>query len=90
MNKGGGGDQCVAELFWVRDGKLGGEAGGCDIDGMDAAGECGKNLARIEGEIAFSRLLERLPGLRLVDTKDVTYKPTITLRGPVSLPAVWQ
>ncbi len=44
MNKGGGGDQCVAELFWVRDGKLGGEAGGCDIDGMDAAGECGKNL----------------------------------------------
>jgi hypothetical protein len=25
-----------------------------------------------------------------VDTKDVTYKPTITLRGPVSLPAVWQ
>ena len=50
----------------------------------------GAQLARIEGEIAFSRLLERLPGLRLVDTKDVTYKPTITLRGPVSLPAVWQ
>jgi cytochrome P450 len=49
----------------------------------------GAQLARIEGEIAFARLLERLPGLRLVDTEDVTYKPTITLRGPVSLPAAW-
>jgi len=49
----------------------------------------GAQLARIEGEIAFARLLERLPGLRLLDTADVTYKPTITLRGPVALPAAW-
>jgi len=50
----------------------------------------GAQLARIEGEIAFARLLERLPGLRLLDMEDVTYKPTITLRGPVSLPASWE
>jgi cytochrome P450 len=49
----------------------------------------GAQLARIEGEIALSRLLTRLPGLQLVDTEVVAWKPTITLRGPMSLPAVW-
>jgi cytochrome P450 len=49
----------------------------------------GAQLARIEGEIALARLLTRLPGLRLVDTQTVAWKPTITLRGPRSLPAVW-
>jgi cytochrome P450 len=49
----------------------------------------GAQLARIEGEIALSRLLTRLPGLRLVDTERVDWKPTITLRGPRALPAVW-
>jgi cytochrome P450 len=49
----------------------------------------GAQLARIEGEIAFGRLLERLPGLRLVDKEEVAWKPTITLRGPVRLEAVW-
>ena len=49
----------------------------------------GAQLARIEGEIAFRRLFERLPGLRLVDADNVEWKPTITLRGLVSLPAVW-
>ncbi len=49
----------------------------------------GAQLARIEGEIAFARLLQRLPGLKLRDPNNVAYKPTITLRGPVSLPAVW-
>jgi cytochrome P450 len=49
----------------------------------------GAQLARIEGEIAFSRLLERLPGLRLADQDHVEWKPTITLRGPVKLEAVW-
>jgi cytochrome P450 len=49
----------------------------------------GAQLARIEGEIAFGRLLERLPGLKLADPDNVDFKPTITLRGPVSLPAVW-
>jgi cytochrome P450 len=49
----------------------------------------GAQLARIEGEIAFRRLLERLPDLRLVDKDDVAWKETITLRGLKALPAVW-
>jgi len=49
----------------------------------------GAQLARIEGEIALTRLLTRLPGLRLVDMETVEWKPTITLRGPRALPAVW-
>ncbi len=49
----------------------------------------GAQLARIEGEIAFRRLFERLTNLRLVDPDNVESKPTITLRGVVSLPAVW-
>jgi cytochrome P450 len=49
----------------------------------------GAQLARIEAEIAFARLLERLPGLRLTEPDNVAWKPTITLRGPASLPAVW-
>jgi cytochrome P450 len=49
----------------------------------------GAQLARIEGEIAFHRLLERLPEMRLVDVDNVEWKPTITLRGLKALPAVW-
>jgi hypothetical protein len=49
----------------------------------------GAQLARIEGEIALRKMFERLPGLRLVDPDNVTWKPTVTLRGVVSLPAVW-
>ncbi len=49
----------------------------------------GAQLARIEGEIAFRRLLERLPSMRLVNPDDVTWKPTVTLRGLVELPAEW-
>jgi cytochrome P450 len=49
----------------------------------------GAQLARIEAETPFTQLLARLPGLRLANTKDVECKPTITLRGPVSLAAAW-
>ncbi len=49
----------------------------------------GAQLARIEGEIAFRRLIERLPDMRLTDPDNVTWKPTVTLRGLVSLPAEW-
>jgi cytochrome P450 len=49
----------------------------------------GAQLARIEGEIAFRRLLQRLPGLRVIDVDNVEWKPTITLRGLVSLPVEW-
>ena len=49
----------------------------------------GAQLARIEGEVAFRRLLERLPEMRLVDAENAEWKPTITLRGLKTLPAVW-
>ncbi len=49
----------------------------------------GAQLARIEGEVAFGRLLQRLPGLRLVDAENVEWKPTITLRGLRKLEATW-
>ncbi len=49
----------------------------------------GAQLARIEGEVAFRRLLERLPTMRLTDPDHVAWKPTVTLRGLVELPAVW-
>jgi len=49
----------------------------------------GAQLARIEAEIAFLVLLQRLPGLRLTAPDSVSWKPTITLRGPASLPASW-
>jgi cytochrome P450 len=49
----------------------------------------GAQLARIEGEIAFRRLLERLPGMQLVDAENAEWKPTITLRGLRTLPATW-
>lgn len=49
----------------------------------------GAQLARIEGEITFRRLAERLPKLALEDTEHPTWKPTITLRGLTRLPARW-
>src|SRR6266849_4295335 len=49
----------------------------------------GAQLARIEGEIVFRRLAERLPKLTLEDKEHPTWKPTITLRGLTRLPARW-
>jgi cytochrome P450 len=49
----------------------------------------GAQLARIEGEIAFRHLIQRLPEMRLVDPENVEWKPTVTLRGVVALPATW-
>ena len=49
----------------------------------------GAQLARIEGEIVFRRLAERLPRLTLEDIEHPTWKPTITLRGLTRLPARW-
>jgi cytochrome P450 len=49
----------------------------------------GAQLARIEGEIALRHLLTRLPDLRLADPVNINWKPTITLRGPQSLAAIW-
>jgi cytochrome P450 len=49
----------------------------------------GAQLARIEGEIALRRLIERLPAMRLVEPDAAEWKPTVTLRGLMRLPAVW-
>jgi cytochrome P450 len=49
----------------------------------------GAQLARIEAETVYRKMIERLPGLRLVDMDNPAWKPTITFRGLSSLPAVW-
>jgi len=49
----------------------------------------GAQLARIEGEIAFRRLAQRLPHLRLDDIEHPIWRPTITLRGLTTLMARW-
>ena len=48
----------------------------------------GATLARGEGQIAFETLLQRLPGLKLVD-HDPPYRATITLRGLEALPVAF-
>ena len=48
----------------------------------------GAQLARIEGQIAFSVLLERLPGLRLVAT-DLAWHRNTAFRALKSLPVAW-
>ena len=49
----------------------------------------GAQLARIEGEIALRKLLDRLPGLQLTQAEHAAWKPTVTLRGLAELPATW-
>jgi len=49
----------------------------------------GAQLARIEAQEALGALLERLPGLELEDPVGVSWKQTMTLRGPAHLPASW-
>jgi cytochrome P450 len=49
----------------------------------------GAQLARIEGEIAISTLLRRLPKLRLDDVGHPDWRQTFVLRGLNKLPASW-
>jgi cytochrome P450 len=49
----------------------------------------GAQLARIEGEEAFSALLDRLPNLRLENVDNPSWRPTFTLRGLTTLKARW-
>ncbi len=49
----------------------------------------GAQLARIEGEIAISTLLRRLPNLRLDDIDHPDWRQTFVLRGLNRLPASW-
>ena len=47
----------------------------------------GAPLARVEGEIAFSTLVRRFPGLHL-ETDTVEWQPSVVFRGPKQLPIV--
>jgi cytochrome P450 len=49
----------------------------------------GARLARIELETGLEWLLRRLPDLRLLDSGPLRWKPTVTIRGLVSLPVAW-
>jgi cytochrome P450 len=49
----------------------------------------GAPLARLEGEIAFSALLRRLPGLRLAPGP-ITWRSNLGLRGLAALPVSFQ
>jgi cytochrome P450 len=49
----------------------------------------GAQLARLEGEIAISTLLRRLPGLTLDEIEQPEWRPTFVLRGLLRLPAHW-
>jgi cytochrome P450 len=40
--------------------------------------------------VTLGELVDRLPGLRLaVDAGDVTWKPSVLVRGPATLPITW-
>jgi cytochrome P450 len=50
----------------------------------------GAQLARMELQIALDELVRRLPGLRLaIDPDEVRWKPSVLVRGPVTLPVTW-
>ena len=49
----------------------------------------GAPLARLEGEIAFGRLLARFPSIRLAETAVPTYRNSILIRGLTALPVVF-
>jgi len=49
----------------------------------------GAQLARIEGEVAISTLLRRLPNLRIDDLDRPDWRQTFVLRGLNKLPASW-
>ena len=48
----------------------------------------GAPLARIEGQEAILRLVQRIPSLALADD-EIEWKPTQTIRGPASLNLTW-
>ena len=50
----------------------------------------GAQLARLEGEIAFTRLMQRLPGLTLPEKDRPDWRQSFTLRGLQHLPVTWQ
>ena len=49
----------------------------------------GAMLARLEGKIALERLIQRLPGLRLVPDQPLAYQPSLVHRGFQRLELTW-
>jgi cytochrome P450 len=49
----------------------------------------GAQLARLEAELVFTALIERLPDLELPEKEKPDWRGTFTLRGLHKLPAVW-
>ncbi|MFO1080628.1 MAG: cytochrome P450 [Reyranellaceae bacterium] len=49
----------------------------------------GAQLARLEAELVFTALIERLPNLRLPEKDTPAWRHSFTLRGLSRLPAVW-
>ena len=47
------------------------------------------NPARLEAELVFTALIERLPDLELPEKEKPDWRGTFTLRGLHKLPAVW-
>ncbi|PYN40069.1 MAG: cytochrome P450, partial [Candidatus Rokuibacteriota bacterium] len=48
----------------------------------------GATLARVEGQEAFSALVDRFPALHLT-TDELEYQPSITFRSLKALPVTW-
>ena len=49
----------------------------------------GAQLARLEGELVFTALIERFPNLKLPEKDKPEWRRSFTLRGLSKLPAVW-
>jgi hypothetical protein len=49
----------------------------------------GAQLARLEAELVFTALIERIPNLRLPEIDTPAWRRSFTLRGLSKLPAVW-
>lgn len=49
----------------------------------------GAGLARREIEVTLRLLTERFPRLRLVPDQEITFRPSLTQRGPLSLQVTW-
>jgi len=49
----------------------------------------GAQLARLEAELVFAALIERMPTLELPEKDTPAWRRSFTLRGLSKLPAVW-
>jgi cytochrome P450 len=49
----------------------------------------GAQLARLEAELVFTALVERLPNIELPEKNTPAWRRSFTLRGLSKLPAVW-